>query len=150
MKLTSTDKKNANAILILPIVGQVTLDANASFDCDPKKVEEFQKALEGNTLQFVKEGEVISEKKKEKSKKEKEVKEKEVKGGEEKEELVKEEKPLAANQIDTTALRDAVQSADSEELKDYVELISDQITVKQLKDLDTEGLRKLILSKIPA
>ncbi len=125
--IVKTSNKYINQTLILPVVGEIKLDENASFDCPEDKVEEFLAATRGS-LEF--------------SQLERKVKEK----------IKIPELPKVLDKIDDTPidpelLKASIEDATIEELRDIAALVPG-VKKKDIKDLDLEALKAFLLSKI--
>lgn len=135
MTKVKTKPTYANQDLQLPIVGIVSLDADASFDCPEDKLAAFVKAMAGSlTFEVVKEA-----------------------GDESTENTLTEGTSAPVTGVDPTpekiddpeALKEAIEDASIEELLDLASLVPGvDKTKKELKKLDQISLKNLLLSKI--
>ncbi len=130
--LLKTSNKYANQSLQLPVVGEVKLDENASFDCPKELVDKFIHAMRGSTE--------FSPLVKKQPKPVVQVTDAELAAAP----PVKEEEEQVA---DPEAMKAAIEDASLEELIDLAALVPG-VKKKDIKNMDEAALKELLLSKI--
>jgi hypothetical protein len=129
-----TDPRYASQTLILPVVGEVTLDSDGSIEVESELADQLIEASKGS-LEFNTKEEI--KKKQTEAKEQKQAKQQKLK--EQKQEPSKPEKD--------DALIEAIESASFDELNELIPLV-EGISKKDIEGKNETQLRKFLLDKI--